>query len=445
MALSVDTSGDFVLSTVEADVVAAVSDPRARYALGVLAGLLGLEVRDARPGEHADVGHGAVDAQVCIPQAPGDWDAPAPNIFEHEGVPLVTPRGSAAGDLLFATYAMLTGPWERRDPWDDVGCPIARRGWLARRGLLREPLVHRYAQLLGDLLGRRPPKAASFVVTHDVDDNFAHLFARRESWERLKRELRAGRPSALRRAAGLAQRLARPIASDENDRFDDWRKWHLRRGGRPAYFAASFGLFRRGADLRDVAYDVRNPAVSETLRAAARAGAEIGVHFSIGARDSAQRLREEREELEEALGVPVRSARHHWWAIGPGGETWPLHAEAGVVVDCSLGFNDDIGYRRGIAAPFRPYNPRLQRATDLWLLPTLAMDAAALALDDPREELADLLQRTASVGGAFVLDWHVHSANPRALPGAIELLDALADEAAESRLSPATPLELINA
>jgi hypothetical protein len=348
---------------------------RARYALETLLGLLGLKPEDAdgiRPR--------------LPPEYDGDWDDPRP-----DPVRLRPPARLEGFDLLYATYACLTAPWERVDPLDEVGCPIAAGGWLARNGLLREPLVHRYAALLGALLRVEPTRSGAIVLTHDVDDNFEHLFGRRARWELLRRE-----PSA-RRLAGLARRLVAPSRRDPNDRFDDWGAWHRGWRSRPAYFVASHGLLR-GGDPRDVAYDVRHPEVRDTLRRAVDGGAEIGVHFSIDARASAGRLRAEREALEEVVSVPVRSSRHHWWAVGP---TLDLDGAAGIEVECSYGFNDLAGFRRGIAAPFLPFGAK----TGIRALPTIAMDAAVRG-----DDLGELWRTTRGAGGLLVLDWHVHSA-----------------------------------
>jgi hypothetical protein len=424
---------------------------RARYALGVLLSLLGLEARDGAP---ADVAYGELEGRVRIPAGPqANWDDATPRVRRVAGIPALEPPGARAAppigfDLLYATYVCLTAPWERTDPADEVGCPLAAGGFLDRNGLLAEPLVHRYAALLGSELGVPLAGEPALVLTHDVDDNFAHVFERRESLKRLRLELRAGRPvAALRRGAGLARRLARRKRADPNDRFADWVDWHAGWGSRPAFFVASAGLFGDDPVPQDVAYDVRDPVVLATLRPLAEAGAEFGVHFSIRAARSDERLAEERAALERALGAPVRSARHHWWALGrPPEPTWRAHAAAGVALDCSLGFNDRAGFRRGICVPFRPFDPTTGRALDVYVLPTVAMDAAVFDGRPPADALAELRaleEVVREVKGALVLDWHVHAANPAALPGAAEGLRSFVDGARASGLRLRTPLELL--
>jgi hypothetical protein len=431
--------------------------PAARWALDVLLRLAGVRWRHAEPGEEAMLTYGAAGE---IPTGPAEgWDEPSPLVARSEELPIVHlpggPKTRRSGhglgfDAIYAAYALLTAPWERVDPANEVGTPIAAEGWLARNGLLDEPLVHRYAEELRGLLhvAPRAPASGILVLTHDVDEQFRGRFGVREAKTRLGRDLRARRPSSLRRMAGLVRRLG-ARGRDPNDRWDEWRALVDGWGGRATFFVASYNLFDAAAERYDVAYDVRDPVVAETFRDLAGRGAEIGVHLSLQARRGSEQIRRERERLEQSLGRPVRSARHHWWALGRDSlRTLRAHAEAGLVVDCSFGFNDRPGFRRGIAAPFRPFDPEAGAPIDLWALPTVAMDRALFDGEADAQQagasLRSLYETTRDVGGALVLDWHSHVLNPAAMHGAGRgLLDfaawALAD-GAELR----TPLQLVD-
>lgn len=423
----------------------AADSPRARYALDVLLSLLGLAAREASPGERALLGYGEADAVVRIPAGPQDgWEDPAPSLTRVERLPLVHRDTAPPGDLLYAAYACLAAPWERIDPRNEVGTPLAAGGWLDRHGVLEDPLVHRYAEALGARLAaagvRTRRREAALVLTHDVDEHFGHLFGIREALTRLRREL--PRPSALRRAAGLARRLTRGRRPDPNDRWAEWRGLLHDWEGRATFFAASYNLFDKGAGRFDVAYDVRRPEVARELRSLAEAGAEVGVHLSLQARRSAEQVRRERERLEEAIGRDIRSSRHHWWALGA--EPWRTlrsHAQAGLQVDCSFGFNDRPGFRRGIAAPFRPFDPEREEALPILCLPTTAMDRAAA----DAATLERLLETCRATGGALVLDWHAHVLNPAAMPGARDALFEAVRLARERGVPLETPLGLAGA
>ena len=411
--------------------------PRVRYALDVLASLLSCEW--VAVTEHAELTYGS--DLTAGPQA--GWDEPDAQVAAGELPMLYRPNGSP--DMLYSTYACLTAPWERVDPANEMGTPIAATGFLARHGLLEKPLVHLYAAELARLAGRTPPsRSAVVVLTHDVDEHFRHLFGLRASLMRIRRDAAALRPGAVRRVAGLARELAARKRPDPNDTWDEWRTLLGEWRGRGTFFVAAYNLFDRGAGRYDVAYDIRHPEVAAVFGDLAEAGAEIGVHLSLQAFRSASQVARERTRLEEALGRPIRSARHHWWALGANWwQTLRAHAEAGLAVDCSFGFNDRAGFRRGISLPFRPFDPERQETLSVWSLPTIAMDHAifdgATALDEGVERLRGLLDATDAVGGALVLDWHASELQTTAGEGLRAFVRLALERGAELQ----TPLDLI--
>lgn len=432
--------------------------PLAEYACGELLRLLDQPWCRVAPGDEADLVYGTDAASaVRIPaiEPESAWDNPRPEVMTDDGLAIVHPAGSAAlrrdgdgigYDLFYAAYACLTAPWERIDPCNEVGTPIAREGWLARNGVLERPLVHEYAADLARLLRlEMPRREAVLVLTHDVDEQFAHLFRVREARTRFVRDLRAGSPGAPRRALGFARRVLQH-GTDPNDRWAEWRglvaEW-----GPLAFNVASYNVFDDGAERYDVAYDVRDPRVAGELRKLADAGAEIGIHFSLQARRSDEQVRREVDRLEAALDLPVRSARHHWWALGRAPQTTlAAQAAAGIRVDCSFGFNDRAGFRRGIALPFRAFDHERGQPFALWSLPTTVMDKAVVSDNRSAEEAVGELERlwetVCGVGGALVLDWHAHALNPRALGGAGAVYRRFVADVIERGARISTPLAL---
>jgi hypothetical protein len=411
--------------------------PRARYALDVLASLLGCEWLAVT--EHAELTYGADLA--AGPQA--DWDEPDAEVAPGRLPMLHRPNGPP--DMLYSTYACLTAPWERVDPANEVGTPIAAGGFLARHRLLETPLVHLYAAELARLTGRTHPSPRAVVVlTHDVDEHFRHLFGIRESLARIRRDVAHFRPAGARRVAGLGRRIAQRGRLDPNDTWDEWHATLATWLGSGTFFVAAYNLFDRGAGRYDVAYDVRHPQVASVFGDLAEAGAEIGVHLSLQARESAAQVVRERTRLEEALGREIRSARHHWWALGADWwRTLRAHADAGLLVDCSFGFNDRPGFRRGITLPFRPFDPDAEETLSVWSLPTIAMDHAifdgTVALEEGIARLQSLLVTTEAVGGALVLDWHANELMTMAGEGLLEFVRGALDRGVELQ----TPLGLI--
>lgn len=435
--------------------------PRARYACDLLLSLLGVDWTEAGADGDADLAYGHGQARVCIPRSVPEerWDDPDPALTTSGGLAIVHPAGTAARgvddagtiafDVLYAAYACATAPWERADERNEHGTPRGAAGWLARHGVLQRPLVHEYAAALARAIGLpAPARTPSLVLTHDVDENFGHLFAVRESTTRLVRDLRRGSPAAIRRAAGLARRLGRRGA-DPNDRWPEWREFARPFGGRSSFFVASYNYFDKGAARYDVGYDVRHPEVVREIRALAEQGAEIGIHFSLQARRSAAQVAREVARLEDATGLAIRSARHHWWALGEQPvETLRAQEAAGIAVDCSFGLSDEPGFRRGLALPFRAYDPAARDSLSIRSLPTIAMDKAVVRPGRTHDQCVDELERlwttVAGVGGALVLDWHAHCLNPHALAGAGRVLEEFVGRMLDRGVSVRTPLELVD-
>ena len=122
------------------------------------------------------------------------------------------------------------------------------------------------------------------------------------------------------------------------------------------------------------AYERLRPRLVETLQ---EAKAEVGLHGSYSAADDARRIADEKERLERLSG-PVQGQRYHYLRIDPHRNLGSLEA-AGFAYDSSLGFGDAVGFRAGIAHPFRPWDFERDAPHDLIEVPLAAMDVTLSA------------------------------------------------------------------
>jgi hypothetical protein len=146
--------------------------------------------------------------------------------------------------------------------------------------------------------------------------------------------------------------------------------------------------------------------IPETAALAA-AGWPIGLHYNYDTFLDATRLRLQREELERLVGQSLNTGRAHYLRFDPA-HSWRFLATQGIMVDETLGYPDAIGYRAGIAAPFRPYDAELGARLPLIELPLVAMDAelAAAGPEPAVITFAALLRHLSAVGGALSLLFH---------------------------------------
>jgi hypothetical protein len=327
------------------------------------------------------------------------------------------------GDDVAEGFFHLARVEERDGPRDEHG--RFRAEWSCLDPL--DPPLERLRRKLGL---ERPTFAVA--LTHDVDSPWRWTrTGLRGAAARLKQNLRHARLGpALREAAGLATApVHRVRGSDPNWRFEQILTEERRRGatGSTFYVLAAHHDPHDGATPD--AYARLRPRLVETLR---NAGAEVGLHGSYTAADNPGRLRSEKKTLE-ALAGPIQGHRYHYLRADPHRNLSPL-ADVGLAYDTTLGFPDAVGFRAGIARPFRPWDFARDRPLDLVEVPLAAMDATlaeerylGLAAKRAEPQLLRLLDWAAEHGGAFAILWHPDRFDPLTSAGWDRLYSRLLD------------------
>jgi hypothetical protein len=286
-------------------------------------------------------------------------------------------------------------------------------------------------------LGVDPPRhgdGARFAValTHDVDSPWRWTrIGLRGAAARLKQDvLRARLGPALREATGLATAPFHLLrGTDPNWRFEEIVAEERRKGAQGSTFFVLAGHHDPHDGAAPEAYERLRPRLVETLL---DARAEIGLHASYTAADDATRLGQEKLVLD-ALAGPVEGNRYHYLRADPHRNLAPL-ARAGLSYDTSLGFPDAVGFRSGIAHPFRPWDFERDEPLDLVEIPLAAMDATlaeerflGLAAKRAEPQLLRLLDWAAEHGGAFAILWHPDRFDPPTSAGWDRLYSRLLD------------------
>jgi peptidoglycan/xylan/chitin deacetylase (PgdA/CDA1 family) len=315
------------------------------------------------------------------------------------------------GDEIAEAFFHLARVEERAGPRDQHGRYPASASCLDP---LDPPL-----ERLRKRLGVDPPRwgGAKFAValTHDVDTPWRWTaIGVRGAAARLKSHALAGRGrAALREARALSSvpvhRLRR---TDPNWSFERVLSIERERGAGSTFFVMAG--HRHAADgASPETYERLRPRLVETLRAG---GAEIGLHGSYTSAEDPERLRAEKDALEELAG-PVEGQRFHYLRVDPHSNLRTLD-ELGFDYDSSLGFSGAIGFRAGIAHPFRPWDFERERPLDLVEIPLAAMDATFeerylnLSAREAEPHLMRLLEGATERGGGFSILWHTDRFDP---------------------------------
>ena len=420
--------------------------PEIRYTLRTLFATAGLPIElvwydaEQAPDVYPDVYYGprgGVGASVTIPSVSWEFQkapeftpdalvetGPIPQLlFEGGPSALAPPRDDElhfSTDVLFTAFWLLTGPEETRLSRDKSDNLDAASTSIVRLDLLARPLVSMLAKLLADHFAARgkPPmpwpwagKGHAVALSHDVD--YPEIIR----WIEMLRSIADGQPG---RAASVA------LGRSHFWKFQEWIDLADSLGGRPAfYFMARRGsLYQYARGRPDAFYDIETPRFRDLFRYLADQGCEIGLHASWESHLGADRLKQEREKLEQACGLPVRGNRHHYWRLDPDAphETLRRHGVAGLTYDSSLAFETHPGFRRGICHPFRAYHTDRREAIDCVQVPPGWMDdhfhrrREINGIQDPEAAAARILHAVRSTAGALVLDYHPRGMNEDFFP-----------------------------
>ena len=348
------------------------------------------------------------------------------------------------GDELADGFFHLARVEERNGPRDKHGRFCAE--WSCLDPL--DPPLERLRRKLG-IATRDDRPRFTIALTHDVDTPWRWTrIGLRGAAARLKQNvLHARLGPAVRETTGLATvPLHRLRGTDPNWRFEQILAEERRRGatGSSFYVIASHHDPHDGAAAE--VYGRLRPRLVETLL---EAGGEVGLHGSYTAADDPVRLAAEKQKLE-ALAGPVTGHRYHYLRVDPHRNLAPL-ADVGLRYDTTLVFPDALGFRAGIARPFRPWDFEREEPLDLIEVPLAAMDATlaeerylGLAAKRAEPQLMQLLDRAAEFGGAFAVLWHPDRFDPATSGGWDRLYSRLLAGAQERGGSCVPAAELVS-
>jgi peptidoglycan/xylan/chitin deacetylase (PgdA/CDA1 family) len=190
---------------------------------------------------------------------------------------------------------------------------------------------------------------------------------------------------------------------------------------------AKVNIFRPGTWIHYARrYDLQNPKVAELIKELASNGWEVGLHGSYESYLNVDKLRKEKEYLEETLGSTIYGIRQHHLNLKIP-ETWKYQEEIGLEYDTSLGFKggEDIGFRWGTCFPFHPYDNG--KAMSILEIPLTIMDIS-LTLNtnkDMWEDCMDVVNEVEKYGGVLTLLWHHTVFNNEEYPGWAEMYERI--------------------
>jgi hypothetical protein len=136
----------------------------------------------------------------------------------------------------------------------------------------------------------------------------------------------------------------------------------------------------------------------------------IGLDASFRAGSESLSLNTELKRLREITGSDITKSRFHCLKhVIP--DSYINILQTGICEDYSMGYHNQPGFRAGIARPYRFYNLREDRSSDLRIIPYQFTDISLtskqeLTHEAAKEIITKLIVGTQSAGGLFVSIWH---------------------------------------
>ena len=221
--------------------------------------------------------------------------------------------------------------------------------------------------------------------------------------------------SAGKARGGLRDVMDFLISSPSYWCFNEWVALEKTYGIKSVFYVyAGAGKKNLKQWLLDPSYVLTSPLVRQ-LKTLHSNGFCIGLHGSYESAVNEETLVAEKARLEQAIGFKVTKIRQHWLRYRES-ITPDLHSR-NFDSDSTLGWNDKMGFRSGVASQYCPYNHRVGRGYEHMEIPQIIMDSTifdynATDIESALEAAEGILKTAMAVVAPHVsISWHQRTAS----------------------------------
>ncbi len=247
-----------------------------------------------------------------------------------------------------------------------------KKHFLVRNGLQEIPVVdHLVAAFFEVISGVKIHQRTTFDISHDVD-----ILYRLTPFSKFLRSVVANLiyKRGFKDLQNTFQYWLKMQTKGLKDPYDNFEQL-LRKEN--SWKSKQLFLMVGGNTKFDNKYSINHPYVDNIIQMAFERGYEIGLHPSYNAGFEPKRYAEELQRLADKLKRPVQLNRQHWlrfnWEITP-----YLWEENGIEVDCSMGYNQHLGFRCGTGFAYQMFDFKSNKAFSWKEQPLVFMESAAI-------------------------------------------------------------------
>lgn len=336
-------------------------------------------------------------------------------------------------DLLKSAFHLLSGYEEfKNGASDQYGRFPFKESIQYKLGFVDRPIVNYYFEIILEGLEQfcthnripfdRTPTFSNpvLMLSHDIDRIDAYHFY--ETAFKFKQLLGLAKsPYTLsekfRDAFSALYHFLNPL-SRKNPfwSFETMMEWESERGFKSTYY-----FLEKDGKHENSRYSFHEKRIRELLRKLSAQGHEIGIHGTIQSATDQAAMDLTLKNLQEASPDPVVGIRQHFLKFKPV-ETALIQETAGLKYDASLGFAEHEGFRNSYCWPFRLYDFRSGRPTDVWEIPLTVMEGTLfyyreLDLNSAMVSIEKLASEVLKFNGILSLLWHNHFFDEKEFPG----------------------------
>jgi len=312
-------------------------------------------------------------------------------------------------DILSSTFFMLSR-WEelQSNQFDNHGRFPAQQSVAYTYEFLERPIVDEYAAIFAMWLSVLRPewrpmwRKPTYHISHDID-------VVRRSPTITKTIKNAGADILKYRSPTQLRRTLRALHQPTADEYF-YRIGYLADLSQKYGLSSEFYFMATEPSGHDNGYNPDTKPLAKLYRDLDSANHVVGFHPGYHTFNNVERLIEEKQRLENAVGQRLTNGRQHFLRFRAS-NTWKHWYEAGLKLDSTLGYAEFSGFRAGTSFPFQPFDIRQDQLIPLIEVPLIVMDVSLIGYRRllPTQAFATaekLLDRVYKVGGNFSLLWH---------------------------------------
>ena len=341
-----------------------------------------------------------------------------PILFGTEKFNITENKIHIDSDIFAACFFMLTR-WEEMldDDKDEHGRSKAKNSVAFKFGFLERPIVDEFVDLIWNCLvklnykGKRKKQEFEFIHTHDVDQI--------EKWSSVQAVAKTVAGDIFKRhsfqlaKANLKQSKAtiKGLSNDPYDTFEELMDLSDKKGVKSHFF-----FLHEGSHALDNAYSWNHPLFQKAISTIQNRGHRIGLHPSYHTSNNSQLLSKEKLALANVVNEEPTFGRQHYLRFTVP-ETWQIWADNGMVLDSSMYYSEQLGFRCGTCRDFPVFNVITRKQLSLRELPLSVMDSTFFETIENGDaesvyaEIKSCIELIQKHKGKFVLLWHTNYLN----------------------------------